>query len=132
MADILLIDDEIDILESMTKVLSREGHNIHSVAAAAEGLTYMTEKNLDLVITDLIMAGVNGVDVIKHIREAYPETKVIAISGGGNFGSAAYQPNAITTTAYLEAAADAGADAVLTKPFERSKLVEIVEDTLKK
>lgn len=127
MAAILLIDDEPDVLDSVGKVLERAGHEVHTCSDAADGLKIMEKSRVDIVITDLIMPNMNGVEVIKFIRNSYEKTKIIAISGGGNFGSALYQPNAITTTAYLEAAANAGADWVLTKPFNLSDLISAVD-----
>ena len=56
--------------------------------------------------------------------------KILAISGGGNFGLKDYEPQAIKTVAYLQAAAEAGADSILTKPFTRAELVEQVSDLL--
>jgi hypothetical protein len=56
--------------------------------------------------------------------------RIIAISGGGNFGVDSYKPNAITTTAYLAAAERAGAHYVLSKPFESAELVRAVEQVL--
>lgn len=127
MASILLIDDEPDIRDSVSRVLGRNGHSVHASENAEAGLRYLEENQIDVVIADLIMPGMNGVEAIKKIRELHAEAKVIAISGGGNFGSAAYQPDAIATTAYLEAAADAGADSVLTKPFELQDLLDAVD-----
>ncbi len=54
--------------------------------------------------------------------------RILAISGGGNIGADQFQPDAITTTAYLQAAADAGADSILTKPFQRSELLAKVSE----
>tara|TARA_R110000782_G_scaffold62445_1_gene128339 strand:+ start:963 stop:1139 length:177 start_codon:yes stop_codon:yes gene_type:complete len=54
--------------------------------------------------------------------------KIIAISGGGNFGTKAYQPKAINSTAYLQAATKAGADWVITKPFEKSELLDSIRE----
>lgn len=130
MASILLIDDEPDIRDSVGKVLGRSGHMVHTSASAEEGLQYLEHNQIDVVIADLIMPGLNGVEAIKRIRTMYAEAKIIAISGGGNFGSAAYQPDAIATTAYLEAAAIAGADIVLTKPFELRDLTSAVDAIL--
>jgi CheY-like chemotaxis protein len=70
------------------------------------------------------------VEVITAIRRMRCRTGIIAISGGGNFGPHAYKPEAITTTAYLAAAQQAGADAVLTKPFDKDDLLEAVRRLL--
>ena len=128
MTKILLIDDEEDIRDSVIKTLTRAGYTIDAVSSAEEALTYSEENSVDLVITDLIMSKMNGVELIRKLRKDHPAIKIIAISGGGNFGPLAYQPDAITTTAYLEAAADAGADSVLTKPFQRDELIAQVKE----
>ena len=54
--------------------------------------------------------------------------RIIAISGAGNFGASAYQPDAITTSAYLAAANKAGAHIILTKPFDSADLLKAVSD----
>jgi CheY-like chemotaxis protein len=126
MASILLIDDEEDVRDSVAKVLGRSGHRITKVASAEEGIAAISKGKFDIVITDIIMPGMNGVDVIKQIRTVQPDVRILAISGGGNFGPTDYQPEAITTTAYLQAATDAGADGVLTKPFQKKELLESI------
>ena len=131
MTTILLIDDERDVRDSVCKVLTRAGFTVHAESNAMDGLRYIEKNSVDLIITDLIMAGMNGVEAIQQIRLNDKNIKIIAVSGGGDFGSAAYRPNAIMTSAYLEAAADAGADVVLTKPFERIDLIAAVEVALK-
>jgi hypothetical protein len=70
------------------------------------------------------------VQAIESIRKAFPSVRIIAISGGGNFGVATYQPTAITTTAYLASAELAGAHLALTKPFESRDLIQAVEEVL--
>lgn len=127
MSSILLIDDEPEIRSSIARVLERVGHHVVVSESADSGLPLLEKNDFDLIIADLIMPGTNGVDAIKDVSKHHPEIKIIAISGGGNFGSASYQPNAISTTAYLEAAIEAGADFVLTKPFRSAALLEAVE-----
>jgi len=123
---ILLIDDDPDVRDSVAKVLSREGHTVTTVDGAQKGLEMIVKEHFDVLIADLIMPGMDGVQAIRRIREVNGGIKIIAISGGGDFGAKRYRPHAITTTAYLEAAADAGADCVLTKPFERADIVDAV------
>ena len=126
MSSILLIDDEEDVRDSVRMVLERSGFEVAAVSSAEEGIAAAESRKFDAVITDIIMPGINGVDAIKKIRKILPQVKILAISGGGNFGASAYKPEAITTTAYLQAAAEAGADGVLTKPFEKKELLESV------
>ncbi|MGB5719086.1 MAG: response regulator [Woeseiaceae bacterium] len=126
MKKILLIDDETHVRDSIARVLSREGYDVETAANAEAGLTMLADAKYDVLISDIIMPGIDGVEAIRRARDAQPDIKIVAISGGGNFGHKAYEPNAITTTAYLQSAAEAGADWVITKPFERRTLVESV------
>jgi CheY-like chemotaxis protein len=93
-------------------------------------LEELRRRGADVVITDIIMPKINGVEAIDFIRKEFPSVRIIAISGGGNFGISAYQPNAITTSAYLAAAERAGAHMILTKPFESRDLIQAVEQVL--
>lgn len=127
MTKILLIDDEPDVRESVAKVLTRAGYEVSTTEDAEQGLLLLEEQDFDLLISDIIMPGIDGVHAIKLIRKSHPDMKILAISGGGNFGLESYKPEAITTTAYLQAAKEAGADWVLTKPFERTDLLGCVQ-----
>ena len=126
MRSILIIDDEVEVGEALKRVLERAGFKVTVVTGSAEGVSAFERGPADLVITDIIMPKVHGIDVIKSIRKTNAETPIIAISGGGNFGPLEYQPDAITTSAYLAAAKQAGANAVLTKPFDKADLLEAV------
>ena len=126
MAYILIIDDEPEIREVLTEVLKRAGHRVDTAGTGDEGIRRMKSRVPDIVITDIIMPGKDGVATIREIRESFPGIGIIAISGGGNFGSGTYEPDAIKTTAYLAAAEEAGANTVLSKPFGRRELVEAV------
>jgi len=81
----------------------------------------------NVVITDIIMPKLNGIDAIHRIVREFPSVRIVAISGGGNFDPSSYQPAAITTTAYLLAAKKAGAHHILTKPFESAELIDAVK-----
>jgi CheY-like chemotaxis protein len=130
MQNILVIDDEPDVRDAVKRVLDRAGYSVRTVDSAVDVLAEFERVHTDVVITDIIMPKIDGVQAIETIRKAFPSVRIIAISGGGNFGIAAYQPTAITTTAYLASAEQAGAHLVLTKPFESFDLIHAVETVL--
>lgn len=130
MKNILLIDDEKDVCESVAEVLGRAGYRVATADNVKAGLVMLENGDYELLISDIIMPGVDGVKGIKAVRETNQKMKILAISGGGNMGPNDYNPQAISTTAYLQAAADAGADEILTKPFTRAELVDRVNNLL--
>jgi CheY-like chemotaxis protein len=130
MPSVLIIDDEAEVSEALRRVLERAGFTVTTCLASEAGLAAFESAPTDLVITDIIMPKMHGIAVIKSIRAREPRTRIIAISGGGNFGPLDYKPEAITTSAYLAAAAQAGADAVLTKPFDKAELLDTVQRLL--
>jgi CheY-like chemotaxis protein len=128
MNDVLIIDDEEDIRDALRRVLERAGYRVRAAEDGADGLTQMQQRAADIIITDIIMPKLNGVETIAAMRERFPGARIIAISGGGNYGASDYQPNAITTSAYLAAANKAGAHIILTKPFDSADLLKAVSD----
>ena len=130
MQRILVVDDERDVRDSVKCVLDLAGYEVLTAENVTEALEQLQRTPMDLVITDIIMPKMNGVQAIESIRRAFPLVRIVAISGGGNFGVAGYQPTAIATNAYLASAEEAGAHLVLTKPFEAEDLLEAIEQLL--
>jgi CheY-like chemotaxis protein len=130
MQTILVVDDELDVRDAVKRVLDRAAYTVHTADNAVDALAKLERIAVDVVITDIIMPKINGVQLIESIVRSFPSVRIVAISGGGNFGVTAYQPEAITTTAYLVAAEKAGAHFVLTKPFESADLIQAVEHVL--
>jgi CheY-like chemotaxis protein len=130
MHSILVIDDEADVRDGIKRVLDRAGFSVRAVDNAADAMLELTRCAADVVITDIIMPKLNGVDAIECIVREFPAVRIIAISGGGNFDVARHQQTAITTTAYLAAAKRAGAHSILTKPFESRELIQAVNDLI--
>jgi CheY-like chemotaxis protein len=124
---ILVIDDEPFVLEALKRVLASSAMAVIAASTADAGLTAMSEAPVDLVIIDVILPGMDGVAAIKLIRRDYPGVRIIAISGGGNFGLNSYLPDAISTSAYLAACKAAGADGILAKPFETAELRSLID-----
>jgi len=130
MAKILVIDDEKDIRIVLRQILEIEGFEVALAADGKEGLAKLAEEGADLVITDIIMPGIDGVATLGKIKGQHPGMPVIVISGGGNVAPQAYEPGAISTSAYLESATKAGADRTLTKPFNRQEILSAVNELL--
>jgi CheY-like chemotaxis protein len=125
MQQVFVIDDDVDVRDAIKRVLERAGYAVRTCADAVQALQELNRQPAHVVITDIIMPKVNGVEAIRSLVNDFPSIRVIAISGGGNFGIDSYKPNAITTTAYL-----AAAHLVLTKPFESADLVRAIEKVL--
>ncbi len=127
---ILVIDDEQDVRDGIKRVLDRAGFSVRAIDNATDAMLELKHLAADVVITDIIMPKVSGVEAIDCILREFPTVRIIAISGGGNFDVTGYQPTAITTTAYLAAAKRAGAHCILTKPFESRELIDAVNQVM--
>ncbi|HKF74484.1 MAG TPA: response regulator [Stellaceae bacterium] len=121
MANILVIDDEVPVRRLVALALERQGHAVAEASDGAEALRILAARAIDLVITDLLMPETDGIETIMELRRLYPATKIIAISGGGEYQSG---------TGFLRAAESLGADCTLTKPFEFRQLLPAVEALL--
>ena len=130
MARILVIDDEQYIRTALKEVLEKEGFKVSSARDGRRGLELLDDEGADLVITDVIMPGIDGIATLEHIKSKHPDVPVIVISGGGNVAPRDYEPGAISTSAFLASAANAGASRTLTKPFNRQELLSAVADVL--
>jgi len=128
MTRVIIIDDEEDIRIVLKEIFVREGFDVAVASDGAEGLSLIRETGADLVITDIIMPGSDGVETAYDIRMEFPKTKIIVMSGGGNTGPLEYEPTAIATNAYLASAEAVGADLTITKPFNRQELIKAVRE----
>lgn len=120
MAKILLIDDELRIRQSMGQILTNQGYQVVAAEDGAMGLAYLRTMKFDLVITDILMPNLDGLDVLNYISTMKQKVPVIAISGGG--------PN-LTTTQALKIS-QTRASAVMPKPVDNVALLESVKQLL--
>ncbi len=130
MAKILIVDDEEHVRAALKQVLERAGYEVAVAATGNEGLELMRKEGADLVITDVIMPGIDGITTARKIREKFRDTRIIVISGGGKAAPEPYEPDAISTRSYLASASSAGADRTLTKPFDREEILRVVKGLL--
>lgn len=121
MAKILVIDDEEGVRRVIGKILVRAGHDVLEAPDGKVALSLLKEEAADLVICDLFMPEMDGVEVLRQLRRDYPNLRVVAISGG------AYQGR----VQLLDVAKALGAVAVLGKPFQPHQLLELVNDLLR-
>lgn len=88
MASILIIDDEKSIRKTITEILTYEGYKIDEAADGEEGLKKFREKNFDLVLCDIKMPKLDGIEFLERAREINDEVPIIIISGHGNIETA--------------------------------------------
>ena len=88
MADILIIDDEKAIRKALTEILSSEGYKIEEAADGEEGLKKFKERSYDVVLCDIKMPKLDGIEFLQKARESNPDVPVIMISGHGNIETA--------------------------------------------
>ena len=72
MARILVVDDEPDLLETVRRILTRSGHDVVAVGSGAEALRELEARPSELVLTDLMMPGVDGLALVARVRELEP------------------------------------------------------------
>jgi CheY-like chemotaxis protein len=120
MASVLVIDDEPVTRTVVRAILESVGHTVSEADNGHTGLVMFYANSPDLVITDILMPGKDGIETIRELRATNPEAKIIALSGDVRFDG----PGILTAAHLL------GADEVLEKPFRDDELVRIVEKTL--
>ncbi len=114
MADILLVDDDDIIRDTLCELLSSD-YQCREANTAEEALKELEAQPFDVVLTDISMPGLSGSDLLTLVRNLYPETRVIIVSG---FGDQEQAQNLI----------DRGAFDYLLKPFR----LEVVEESVKR
>jgi two-component system cell cycle response regulator CpdR len=119
MQSILLVDDEPDFNGAMSEYLKIRGFNVFSAGNGNEAIRILKSGNtIDIVITDIIMPDKDGVELILYLKAKYPETKIIAISGGGR----------IPSSSYLFIAGVLKVNATISKPFSFHELDEKIQE----
>jgi len=120
MKHILVVDDDVGIRDLLTAILEREGYEVSAAADGKEAIRLFRRNPSDLIITDIIMPEQEGLKTISDLRRAHPDVRIIAISGGGQYGLGEY----------LDVATALGADQTFAKPFDRLELVKAVRKLL--
>jgi len=115
---ILIIDDEIIIRKLFTRLLTREKYRVLTASNGKKGIETVKKEKLDLVILDLKMPEMDGIEALKRIKEINKNIRVIIITAFGTIKSASDALNL-------------GADDFISKPFDIAKIRTTIKNVLK-
>lgn len=122
MPHILLVDDDELLRDTLLQMLELDGHRVTEASGGEIALQRFGDgRQFDLVISDILMPGMDGTRVIVEMRQCRPDIPILAISGGRRVLSPEFN---------LESAALAGANAQLSKPFTRAALQAAIRQAL--
>ena len=113
-AKILIVDDELIVRESLGGWLERDGHTVDKAASGEEALEKCENTRYDILLLDIKMEGMSGLDVLKKVKENDPDVSVVMITAYGSI------PSAIE-------AMKSGAHEYLLKPFDPDELIVLIE-----
>jgi len=117
---IMLVDDEIDIINSLKLVLDFPDCEVIGFTDPIEALKVIKEKKIDIIMCDIRMPTLDGVDLLSMVKQTRPTTKRVVLSGTLNVEKA------------KEAVNRAGIDKIITKPWDNNELRRMVLDLLKR
>ena len=120
MAKVMVVDDDPLFRSLLKELLELDGHEVVEAEDGLQAVGLYAHRPCDLVITDILMPGGDGLEAIRGLRKVDPRAKIIAASGGG--WQAAEE--------YLETAAQLGAARSLIKPFDNEELRAAVRETI--
>jgi DNA-binding NtrC family response regulator len=110
---ILILDDERIVCDRLKPVLEKLGYQVEALTDSKSAVERLSKGRIDVLVTDLKMPGIGGIDVLKFVRDQRMATKVVVISG-------------FATTETARQAMELGAVAFLPKPFKLSQLRDLV------
>jgi DNA-binding NtrC family response regulator len=111
---ILIVDDELIMRESLAGWLERDGHAVQTAASGEEAMEKLTQTHFDIFLVDIKMEGMNGLEVLRRVKESDPDAEVVMITAYGSIPSA------------IEAMKDGAYDYML-KPFDPNELGVLIE-----
>ena len=118
-ASILVVDDARDTVEIIQRNLTHQGYHVFTASSVGEAIRFLEATPVDVVITDLKMPGVGGLDLVRHVRDNNPDVEIMVITGFATIDGAVK-------------AIKSGAEEFLTKPFTDEELFAAVRRTLEK
>ena len=120
MPSILVVDDDALIRETVRNILELDGYAIMEAHDGSRVLQALEENHVDLLLTDILMPGWNGLRTISEVRRYNRDMKIVAMSGSG------------AGCIHLNDASKMGADAAIAKPFSPNELRALIADVMKR
>jgi CheY-like chemotaxis protein len=120
MKSILIVDDEEGIRKVMRAILENEGYTVLEASGGNEAIVQYGRHGPDLVVTDLLMPGKDGIETLFELRQINCNVKIVALSGGGR----------ICSKNYLNYAMKLGATATIEKPFTSVEFMTIINQAM--
>ena len=114
-AKVLLVDDEEDFIKSLSDRLEIRGLTVSTSGSGVEALDLVSEQKFDMVVLDLSMPGMNGIEVLKKIKQESPDTEIIMLSGHATIKDSTE-------------AMKLGAEDFLEKPLDLQKLLQKIAE----
>jgi two-component system response regulator (stage 0 sporulation protein F) len=121
MASVLVVDDNSAVRAAVRSVMERDGHKVVEVENGVEGLREYRSHPADVVVTNIVMPEMDGIELIRELKNSFPNARIIALSGYDDSGDAGY----------LHLAEQLGAIATLRKPFDDNVLADTVKEALR-
>lgn len=118
-AQILIVDDEVNIRNALVTMLEKKGYQVYGAGTGEEALQHLEEARMDLVITDLRMPGIGGMEFLRRLKDHWLDTEVVVMTAFGSIDTAV-------------AAMRLGAYDYLTKPIDRERFPVVVEKALER
>lgn len=120
MARILVVDDNEPFRKALARIIASLGHSVVEAGDGQEAVEVLRAAPVDLVMTDVYMPDMDGIEFLLHLQEHHPDIPVVAMSGGG----------AASKDFVLEDAQQLGAAAVLPKPLTADVVEAAIRETL--
>ena len=115
---ILVVDDEENARIGLSRLLAKEGFIVDSVANGFEALNYLRQQDVNLIVTDINMPGMNGITFLKELNKSFPQSNVIMVTAYGGVES------------YIESM-NLGAFEYINKPIKVEELKSILKKIFK-
>jgi len=123
MPKILVIEDDLDFSRALCNMLAKQGYGVANAENGLDGLNLYKKNPADLVITDILLPDLDGLNVILDLQRIFPEVKIIAISGGGRCATGEEYLKDIQLLSSVQH--------VLAKPFHSDKLFKMIHEILR-